>query len=270
MAVGDATCHLVRSGDDAMLWDGGASSPGFGLVALPRLVREVGAGRVRTAVVTHANLDHFGALVDAAPRLGIERVIVCGPLLEMARSRPDSAAGMMVALLSAQGVRIETAADGDELPFGDVTLQFLSPLRGGTFKSVNDTSLVGVFAVATEGGVRRVMMTGDIGPEGMRALHERHSPIAADVLEVPHHGSFNYEASALVQALDPAIVLQSTGRLRVNDPRWTHARAGRIWHCTAVDGLITTVIQSDGTVASDVWVDERRDAILDRSTDVHE
>lgn len=217
--------------------------------SLPRIVRAIGGGRVRTAVVTHANVDHFGVLVDAADRLGIVRVLVCQSFLDAARSRGNSAAGVLLDRLSKQGVKVETVGAGDEVEFGEVVLRFVWPPKDGeVFENVNDTSLVGMIVERDEPGVCRALLTGDIGPRAMRAVRDRHPELKVDVLEVPHHGSFNHEAAALVQALNPAVVVQSTGRQRAGDPRWEVARVGREWFCTATDGAITTIIGNDGMV----------------------
>ena len=38
-------------------------------------------GNVRTAIITHDNVDHYGALADAAPWIGLESVLVSEPAL---------------------------------------------------------------------------------------------------------------------------------------------------------------------------------------------
>lgn len=261
LAVGDATCHIVRSGDEAMLWDAGASNPAFGIVSLPRIARELGVGRIRTAVVTHANLDHFGALADAAESLGIERMLVCQSFLDAATARRDGAPAKLVRMLRAHGIDVEAVGDGFTLPLGKSTLSILSPPRapGAVFESVNDSSLVGLVRPddTDRGGI---LLCGDIGPGAIRGLRDRYPGLNAAVLELPHHGSFNHESAALVHASGASHVVQSTGRQRAVDPRWDDAKRGRSWRCTALDGCSSLILGRDGTWTEAGWVRTPLDA----------
>jgi len=48
--------------------------------------------------------------------------------------------------------------------------------------------------------------------------------------------------------IDPDVVLQSTGRSRLDDPRLDEARRGRAWLVTARDGAIWAQVKPDGSV----------------------
>lgn len=244
LSVGDGTCHMVRSGREAMLWDCGSSHPGMGLREIPRSVRALGAGRVRSALVTHANLDHFICLPDVVGPLGIERVYVTGVLLEEAETKPGGAADALVDALRDKGVEVMPLARGDTFRLGNVTCEILSPQAGSHPREVNDTSLVGCFAA----GERRVLMTGDIGPEAIARVREALGDRRVDVLEVPHHGSAKAESIAFVHAIDPAVVLQSTGPQRLGDRRWDGVRGERWWGVTAGDGALWVEVGSDGAL----------------------
>jgi len=69
-------------------------------------------------------------------------------------------------------------------------------------------------------------------------------------MEVPHHGSARSFAYPFVEALQPQILLQSTGPSRVMDDRWDDIREGRQWWTTATDGAITVIIGRDGSIRS--------------------
>ena len=51
-----------------------------------------------------------------------------------------------------------------------------------------------------------------------------------------------------VEAVDPVVVLQSSGRSRLGDERWDGAREGRVWLMTAEVGAAWAEIVRDGTV----------------------
>lgn len=236
LAVGDGTCHLVRSGSEAMLWDAGSSHPGLGLRDLPRALHHLGAVRVRTALVTHANTDHFLCLPDLVAPLGIERVYVTRALLDEAAHNAHAGAAALIRELGARSVVVLPLGAGESISLGSTACEILSPRVDAAYAEANDTSLVGLFRVRTTQGERRLLLTGDIGPAAIADLRGAYTGLTVDVMEVPHHGSAKPESMAFVQALSPRIVLQSTGPQRLDDRRWDRARAGRDWLVTARDG----------------------------------
>jgi len=259
LSVGDGTCMLVRagrglSGEDAMLWDCGSVRTGMGVRELPRAVRALGAWRVRTAVVTHAHLDHVSALPDVVAPLGIRRVLVSPATAAAAQRDSASVAGVLLRELRGRGVEVRVVRAGDRLRLGAATVEFLWPeddFAGVSALRINEASLVARVTVATDGGERRVLLTGDIGPVAMGALMaDAGATGGAEVIELPHHGSVNPAALEFVQAVGPAAVLQSTGPRRVGDPRWDPLRRGRRWLTTAAEGAVWAEIRSDGEVAA--------------------
>lgn len=250
LAVGDGTCHLIRAGDSAMLWDCGSSHPGLGLRELPRAIRAVGAARVRVALVTHANMDHFLCLPDVVEPLGIRHVFIGSAFLEEAAKRPDAASAALMRELESRGVGIIEARAGARIRLGPIDCEILSPDPGDSFAEANDTSLVGLFRVPTRAGERRLLMTGDIGPAAIAHLLDAHPELSADILELPHHGSAKPEAMLFTRHLNPGVVLQSTGPQRLADRRWDALKPGRAWRVTASHGAAWATITRDGAVRS--------------------
>lgn len=258
--VGDATCHVIRCGDEALLWDCGSSWAGAGEVRIPGAIRALGVPPVRTAVVTHANFDHFNALPDVAWRLGVRRLVVSGLLLERARSQPGGATAAMLGLLRDQGVEIVTVAAGQRMRLGEAELEFLWPREDeARSRGVNDQSLVARIEVGTDAGARRLLLTGDVQARAIAGLlgetAESRGALGADVLEAPHHGAFSREAAALVEAVGPRIIVQSTGRTRaglgrVGDARWAEPGGAAQWLTTAIDGAVWVELRRDGTIRS--------------------
>lgn len=246
LAVGDGACHLLRSDNEAMLWDCGSTNPAIGVRTIPRAVRALGAGRVDRVILSHANFDHFCGLLDVIGPLGVRRVYVGKDFLDDARTHPAAAA--LLEELDRRGVTVEVVGVGDRIELGHATLTILSPPRGARFESANNHSLVGLVGVETEAGPRRVMMTGDIEQGAMRGLIDR--GVRADVLEIPHHGSSHDTAYELLVSVGPRIVLQSTGPKRAGDPRWAQLRRDLVWYTTATDGAAWVELRRDGSVRS--------------------
>ncbi len=248
LAVGDGACHLVRSGNGAILWDCGSMSLAMGERELPLAVRALGARVAPTVVISHPNLDHYSALLDAAPALGVERVVVGEAFVQAAEDDPDGPVAFVRRGLERMGVRVEVVAAGDEIRVGSVIGRVISPARGTTWRRANDASLVAVFEAPTAAGPRRLLLCGDIETEAMASILETWTEPGADAMEAPHHGSARPAAFDFVTRLDPDVVVQSTGPSRLGDERWDDVKRGRTWLTTAADGAAWVEIGRDGAV----------------------
>jgi len=264
--VGDATCHLIRSGDEAMLWDCGSSWEGAGQVRIPGAIRALGGPPVRSALVTHANFDHYNALPDVSWRVGVRRVLVSPLMLESARAQPGGATAAMISMLQEHDIKVLAFGQaGNRMRLGEAELEILWPRpESARIMVANDQSIVAMIQVQTEGGPRRVLMTGDVQTPGiasvLEAIEARVGPREGgwadrnvDILEAPHHGAYSARAAELVEALGPGVIVQSTGRSRVgmgrvDDPRWREASGAAQWLVTATGGATWVEIRRDGIV----------------------
>jgi len=255
--VGQGTCHLFRSGEEAMLWDCGAKWSGVGVRAIPDAVRALGAGRVETVVISHADIDHFSGLPDAAWALGVRRALVTEWTLLAAERSERGPEAALLRSLRVQGVAIETVHAGDSIRIGEALVEFLHPPAPAAgrkgFESDNDASLVARIVTPTDAGDRRILLTGDIAEEAMEDMDARGVDLACHALEAPHHGSAIPAAYAFVAEADPRVVIQSTDRSRLDDPRWAEQRRGRRWLATARRGAISTIVGKNGQIEIRTW-----------------
>ena len=248
--VGDGTAVLIRSGGESLLWDCGGLHRTVGDAVADAAVA-LGVARVRTAVVTHANLDHFNGLPEAAERLGIETVLVT-PALHASRG---GAWGEVRAVLEARGVSIRALSVGETITVGRASgLVLWAGADPGERWLGNVGSLVVRFTIETGAGPRSLLMCGDLQDAGVAGLLERGVDVRADVMEAPHHGSANAAAIELVDRARPALVLQSTGRARVGLEAWADARERSEWLSTAERGAVYAVIGRDGSIAGGGFV----------------
>lgn len=248
--VGDGTCLLVRSGEHALLWDAGSLSRGWGEGQIRDRLGELGVWRVRTAVISHPNLDHYNALPALIEPLDIERVLVGDATLERAERDPRGSLAHALGLLRAQGVTIERIGAGDTITMGAATLRVLADGWGDQSLADNDRSLVVRVEVPTSAGQRRALLTGDIERDAIERLEREGADLQASVLELPHHGSVSEAALGLVGRTGARAVLQSTGDSRGQDPRWDSAREGRVWLETPGRGSVWAEIRADGSIAT--------------------
>lgn len=258
LSVGDGTCILVRSGDDALLWDTGSLTPGLGSRTIPRALRALGSPSVPTAIVTHEDVDHYGALPDAAPLIGLERVLLSRHAIATMEAAPaGSAMRIFLDAMRDLGIVIEAVEPGRTFAFGSGTMHILWPPADQPVRLMarNDRSVVARLDVPTSSGTRRVLLTGDIQRAAMMLLLDSGHDVAADILELPHHGGYIAAAEHFLAAVGPSVVLQSTGPSRLGDTRWSHKQAGVVsgggaWHVTAGQGACWAQIHRDGRVTS--------------------
>lgn len=256
LAVGDGSCHLIRRGDRAALWDCGSLSTGVGERVIPQAMRKLGVRSVPTVVVTHAHIDHFAGLPDVVEELHIERVYVPVQLERYAASNPGTAPAELLAELAKRGVRVLTLGQGETVDLAGVTASVLWPPPEREFRDTNDSSIVAMLPVRVGGGAeRRVLLTGDAAREALANLlpSGADSPAArlwADVLELPHHGAYIEPAVELLREVDPSVVIQSTGPRRAADRRWDPLMVGRMWYATPRSGASWVQIGSDGIITS--------------------
>lgn len=246
LAVGDGTCHLLRAGGAALIWDCGSTRPGIGERLVPRAVFALGPTGIERLVITHPNLDHFNGVLGAADALGIREVMVSPAFPARALDRPTGPEAALMEGLEARGIRLRVLAMGDEIPLGPLRLEVLSPPVGADWPEPNDHSLI---ALARAGGAS-FLLTGDAQADAIRHISAAEPGLRLDAVELPHHGSARPEALEFILRTSPRVIVQSTGPSRVNLAFWDGPRSRSRWHTTASDGAVWVEILGDGTMRS--------------------
>jgi len=194
------------------------------------------------AFISHGEVDHYNAaaemLAPGGPAFVVSEHFARGadpaePIGRFAR-RLARAAAAVHRLHRGHVVRLD----------GDTTVTCLWPPpagRGYDALTANDSSLVLRLGC---GGVR-ILLPGDIEELGQRLLLELdRTRLAADVLVLPHHGSYTAALGEFIDAVDPAIVIRSAGYRRTGaaeslGPLTVHRR----FAATNVDGSVSVVCE---------------------------
>ena len=244
--VGDGSAYLVRSGWETMVYDCGSLDYRVG-GTVERVARARGVRTIGVAIVSHDNLDHFNGLVELSRAgVGFDRVYV-GAAMERDPSRAWSA---VRAELVARGAEVVVMGSGDGFVLGEARVECVSGGEMLEGMGSNDTSLVVRVELETKIGARAVLMTGDVAGVGIGMIGDEDLN-GVVVMELPHHGSMNASVRGLVERVDPAVVLQSTGGERV-DGRWRGMQEGRLWYASG----------ADGGVGGGAWVEIGKDGII--------
>lgn len=247
MAVGDGSCYLLRSGGQTMMVDcGSAGYSDIGeSVVLPAL-RQLGVMRIDRLVITHADIDHFNGALTIANLCGLEELLTSRYVIDEAEAQPWAATGYLIEQLRKTGVTIRTIGPGWSTTLGSADIRCTWPVAEAlpVEPHGNDTSIV--LRIGAAG--RTVMLCGDIQEQAMLLMQRREVPLGADVVDLPHHGSFVEPAPAWLRRVDPQIVLQSCGWRRMRDDPWPDHLGERQRYVSARDGMVSLRITRDGRI----------------------
>lgn len=72
---------------------------------------------------------------------------------------------------------------------------------------------------------------------------KRDPDLSADLMELPHHGSWREIAAAFLAQVGPEQVVQSTGPARFQLDRWQEAIGERVRWVTARDGAVSILLK---------------------------
>jgi competence protein ComEC len=247
LSVGDGSCYLLRSGSSAVVFDAGSSSSfDAGRRTIVPALRALRVRSLDAVVISHANLDHYSGVLELVDALGVREVIVSPHFLHEAQSNAPttSPVAFLTTQLAARNVPLRAASEGMQQAFGEATWTWLHPSAADSFRVVNNTSMVIRMDVAS----RTVLLTGDIQAEAIGALIRRHPDLRVDVSELPHHGSYNDNAVAFIERVNPSIIMQSTGWMRWRNDRWAEQLADRERLVTARDGACWIEIDDTGVM----------------------
>ncbi|MBN1344060.1 MAG: ComEC/Rec2 family competence protein [Phycisphaerae bacterium] len=254
LSVGDGQVALADvPGSGHWVIDAGARS-GFDVgevVAVPAF-RALGVRRIRRALVSHADFDHYGGILAIDDHFPIETVVV-GPYFDR-HTRAGSAAEFLLEQLDLRGVPVEVWRQGrsEELA-GSTVVEVLWPPDGlDASWTSNDCSIV----LRVRHADRSILICGDVEEEAQRRLLERED-LRSDVMILPHHGAVARSTEAFIAAVDPSVVIRSGSRRDANDPPAIEALvADRRYLDTGSDGAIEITIDQEGVKVRAPYKDE--------------
>ena len=174
--------------------------------AVDRCLDRLGISEVPLLVLTHFHADH----VDGVDGVFADRTVDAVATTRL-RDPPGGVAEVDDAARAA-GLVPQPASYGATAAIGAATIQVLwppadSPTHGpGDGSTANEASVV--LLVEVEG--LRLLLTGDVEPEGQEALARLLPGLQVDVLKLPHHGSAHQDEPWLV-SLSASVVLVSVG-----------------------------------------------------------
>ncbi|MGB7754909.1 MAG: DNA internalization-related competence protein ComEC/Rec2 [Salinisphaera sp.] len=185
--VGQGLASVVRTAHHTLVFDAGpAYRTGFNagaMIVVPYL-RHVGRLRVDRLLISHGDMDHIG---------GASAIMRRADVVHREGTKSD-----------------DPCRAGQHWRWDGVDFDLLYPSAVEAAEAADSNEHSCVLRIHARGA--SALMTGDIEVPGEQALVDRdRGSIESDVLVVPHHGSTTSSSPALLNAVDPAIALVSTG-----------------------------------------------------------
>jgi competence protein ComEC len=238
--VGQGDSILLR--DDTgfdILVDGGKTSAGPTVVAY---LRDQSVDDIDVMIASHADADHIGGLIDV---LNAGDIPVQAVLYNGYPGTTQTWLDFQTAVTNA-GLALSPIQFPAEYTWGSMDVYVLNPPSGLTDPDQNDASVVLRIAFTDID----FMLTGDIDSTIEANVIARGTPIASEILKVPHHGSSYSSSTEFLTAVDPEVAVIQVGTNSYGHPAQdTISRlisAGAEVFRTDLDGTI--VIQSDGVI----------------------
>jgi competence protein ComEC len=200
--VGQGDALVLRAGAGAAVVVDAGPEPRD----VDRCLDRLGIRVVPLLVLTHFHADHVDGIAGVVAGRSV------GTLVTTRLLDPPQGVAVVEREARSRGLVSLPAAYGAAETYGAATLQVVwppstSPTRGpGDGSTANESSVVLLVEV---GGVR-MLLCGDVEPEGQRALARALPGLDVDVLKMPHHGS-RYQDEEWLLSLRAEVVLVSVG-----------------------------------------------------------
>ena len=237
LSVGSGNTNLVELPNGRnLLYDAG-SSLSYARAAEAAIAPALwsrGVERIDAVFLSHAHFDHFKDVLPLVERFGVRRVFVPPTFLRKRLVTDDA----VVEALLARGVKVEFLSADDRLAgTGETRIRAVWPRGSASMtREINDGS--GVLEVFDHR--RRLLLTGDLEPDGIAGLMEAEPFLRADAMLWPHHGYAQEAVGRLVRHTGAEVLVISAARQfkPPPTPAWVTARDIPCLH-TGVSGAVT-------------------------------
>ena len=219
LSVGHGCAAIVQLPDGKTIAYDAGSRTNFAAgesIIIPFL-RSQGIGRLDALIISHPDMDHYSAVPDLCGNFPVKNVYLTDYF--MPTNAPDR---KLLRELKSMGLPVHRVNDstGEFLSTGnadessyEIQILWPPPQESDLGLEGNDTSLV----LRIKDAHGAILLPGDIGEVPQRALAQLPPErIASDVLILPHHGTATRVLPAFIEAVNPRVIINSSGLLSPN------------------------------------------------------
>lgn len=247
--VGQASCTVIESDGEYMIFDGGDRETSSYVVAW---CKEAGIKRIKYLVASHYHSDHVYGLIGLLETDILVENVIC----------PD-----YVTDTSVQGAFYERVPEykrivpyvSQTFAFGRMSARCISPV---TDEYSDDNGYSVGFVISC--GDFSMLIDGDATAETEADMLEEGIDIDADILIVPHHGSTYSSSSEWLSAVSPEVAVISCGEnnsyYHPHEGVLNRLRENGVKELYRTDLQGNIVITSDGTDIYDVVTEKNTTA----------
>ncbi|MBR5125305.1 MAG: MBL fold metallo-hydrolase [Oscillospiraceae bacterium] len=242
--VGQADCALLESGGEYMIIDGGNVDDGQMIVSY---LKQHGIDSLSAVVCSHAHEDHVGGLP------AILSVFKTDAVYAPVNNYDTKVFTDFVSKTKNQGLKVTIPTPGDKIPFGDVDVTVLGPVK--KYEDPNNTSII----LKVSCGESDFLFTGDmevLAENDMLDYWDDRVDWNVELLKVGHHGSETSSGYRLVYETNPTYGIISVGEDNSYDhphekPMSRLKDAGVLLLRTDLLGHV--IVQTDGSEITITW-----------------
>ncbi|MFA4937446.1 MAG: ComEC/Rec2 family competence protein [Patescibacteria group bacterium] len=190
---GDATLIKTPSGG-IILIDGGPDR---------KVLRQLGSAlpfgkrTIDLLILSHPHADHVTGLIGVLEKYQVKHVLATGVVHTTAEYQ------QWLGQIKEQNIPWQTAVAGEQISFADgVSLEILWPSESLVEKTVNDLNESSA-VVKLNYGFTSVLFTGDISTSNEQQILTNQTPVASQILKVPHQGSKTSSSLEFIKAVAP-------------------------------------------------------------------
>lgn len=177
--------------------------------AIAEALWEIGAARIDTLLISHADADHYNATVGLVERFAVGRVVSTVAFWKS----PDREVRGLIQALDLHGIESVEWAAGEQGSVAGVNWSVLHPTAEHWAESDNAASL----CLLLEYQGKRILLPGDLEGSGLYGLTQLPSR-PCHVLMAPHHGSLTLDPSELLQWCQPECIVVSGNHRADREP----------------------------------------------------
>ena len=198
--VGQGDCTLIKCGGEAMLVDSGERDDGDTVI---NYIKKLGVKSFKYIIVTHPHTDHMGEMPDILKAFKTEKFIM--PKVPDNMVPTIMRYEKMLKQVKAQGLTVTWSSD-TQFKLGSAVINTYTPKQ--ELEGLNNYSTL----VKVTCGERKFLITGDCEKEEEADILSQKFDLTADVLKVPHHGSYEGTTYELLSAVKMKYAVISCGK----------------------------------------------------------